>query len=318
MRSQKLFDVHFHVLAALSLLSHLVAIEPACAQQSIPYFGEEPPGKKAKPFAKDFFTTAGEAHRFGMAITDDGKERYYAVAFNDRGRFREEIRFTRYENGKWTAPKPLLDEESHKYVDPHLSPDGKRLYFIYTKPPEGTASPERPVFDIWYVNREGNGWSAPINLASPISRPVANDYYVSLTADQTVYFGSNRADAQNFDLFSAKLGTDGKYQKPLPLRGKVNTNHYEADVFVSPDESYLVFSSNGREDGMKQGDLYVSFRSENGTWSRGINMGKQINSDGNDFAPSISRDGKYLFYSRGGVINWVDSSVIEDVRSTIE
>ncbi|MFK7821853.1 MAG: TolB family protein [Planctomycetaceae bacterium] len=279
------------------------------------YFDSIPPGRKAEPFAPKFFGPLKKLTRFGMAISDDGQECYYAVALNENGRFREEIRFTHFKNGEWAKPRPLLpNEKTYKYVDPHLSPDEKRLYFIYTKPIELRGAPKRQMFDIWYVERRGSGWGQPINIGSPISTNNANEYYVSLTSKGTIYFGSNRASRNNFDLYSARLGADGRYQSPQPLAGKVNTDRYEADIFVSPDESYVVFSSSKRPDGLGQGDLYVSFKSEDGTWSAGINMGKRVNSNRQEFAPSISRDGKYLFFSSGGVIHWVDASVIEDLR----
>lgn len=289
----------------------------AIAQNSVSNLGTKPTAKEPIPLMREFFDQSGPGHRFGTAISDSGDELYYAVAFNDGGRFREEIRFTRFEAGKWTKPLPLLDEKKFKYVDPHLSPDGQRLYFIYTRPVGSSRGGRNAPFDIWYLNRKGDGWSEPVNIGMPISAPDANDYFVSLTSERSLYFGSNREEANNFDLFCSKVGADGRYLQPERLRGDVNTDHYEADVFVSPDESYLIFSSNGRADGIGDGDLYVSFRSEDGSWSRGINMGKAINSSGNDFAPSVSRDGKYLFYSRGGTIHWIAAGVIGDLRSKL-
>ena len=306
-------QIRLTIGCAIALLT-LTTNQPCSAQETSNDFGATPPGKTAEPFAPEFFATLGEGHRFGLAITDDGRERYYAVGFVQDDQFREEIRYTRYENGTWTPPKPLLDENSFKYVDPHLSPDGKRMYFIYTKPAPGTTAPEQPVFDIWYVDRQADGWSDPINIGSPISTSQAHEFFVSLTSDHTIYFGSNQADASNFDLYSARINEDGTYQKPQPLKGEVNTARYEADVFVAPDESYLIYNSNRPNDSFGRGDLYISFRRADGTWREGINMGEQINSNTNDFAPSVSRDGKYLYYSRGGVIYWVSTAVIEDLR----
>jgi len=208
----------------------------------------------------------------------------------------------------------LADEKTYKYVDPHFSPDGKRLFFIYTKPAKMENAPKRQMFDIWYVQRRGTGWSAPANVAAPISTNNAQEYFVSLTSNETIFFGSNRADAKNFDLYSARLGKDGKYENPKRLPGEVNTNRYEADVFVAPDESYVIFSSSGREDGRGQGDLYVSFKDVTGAWSAGINLGEKVNSKQEEFAPSVSRDQKALFFSRGSVIHWVSTDVIETLR----
>lgn len=311
--SQMLRTLPCLVVLGISLFSP----DPICSAQQAGgrYLGSSRPGRKAEPFAPKFFSGLKKLTRFGMAISDDGKECYYAVALNENGLFREEIRYTRFEQGSWTKPRPLLAEEKkYKYVDPHFSPDGKRLYFIYTKPADVKTAPKRQMFDIWYVERQGSGWGPPVNAGSPISTNNANEYYVSLTSKGTLYFGSNRADRNNFDLYSARLGADGRYRSPQPLAGKVNTKKYEADVFVAADESYVIFSSSRRTDGLGQGDLYVSFRNVDGTWGAGINMGSRVNSKQQEFAPSVSRDGKYLFFSSGGVIHWIDASVISELR----
>ena len=290
---------------------------PYCRAQQTDgkYLGSSLPGRKAEPFAPRFFKNLEKLTRFGMAVSDDGKECYYAVALNENGLFREEIRVTRFKDGSWTRPKPLLPNETkYKYVDPHFSPDGRRLYFIYTKPADAKKAPKRQMFDIWYVQRRGEGWGPPVNVGSPISTTDANEYYVSLTTKGTLYFGSNRDDRNNFDLYSAGPGANGRYQSPKRLAGKVNTDKYEADVFVASDESYVIFSSSGRNDGLGQGDLYISFRNTDGQWGAGINMGPRVNSKQQEFAPSVSRDGKYVFFSSGGVIHWVDASVIKDLR----
>lgn len=43
----------------------------------------------------------------------------------------------------------------------------------------------------------------------------------------------------------------------------MNTEHYEADVFVSSDEQYVIFCSE-RPGGLGKGDLYISFNDNSG------------------------------------------------------
>ena len=293
-------------------------ISTACYPQDTVYGLEStpPPKLQAKPYAPEFFAGRQNLTRFGLAISADNQRCYYAVALNDKGLFREEIRFTQQNpDGTWTEPEPLLSAETkYKYVDPHFSPDGQRLFFIYTKPADPASARPQQWFDIWYVNRTDDGWSLPVNVGAPVSTPHAHEYYVSLTSGQTMFFGSNRADPDNFDLYAAELGQDGAYQQPQTLKGEVNTSHYEADVIVAPDESYIIFSSSGREDGLGRGDLYVSFKDAEGNWSAGKNLGDGVNSEQQEFAPSLSDDQQALFFSRGGVIHWVSTSVIDAQR----
>ena len=320
MRLSHLFLEHLQVpIICIMVVGALSVLARTSVAQENSY-GLEPGlsiPENARPYAPKFFAPLKKLTRFGLAISDDNRECYFAVAFNDNAGFREEIRFTQLgSDGNWTKPKPLLPEEKkYKYVDPHFSPDGKQLYFIYTKPLNATKAPKRPRFDIWHVQRNGKGWSEPINVGLPISTNEAEEYFVSLTSEKKMFFSSNRVDRNNFDLYSARLGKNGQYEKPQPLMGSVNTDKYEADVFVAPDESYIIYSSSGREDGRGQGDLYVSFKDSAGNWSAGKNLGDQVNSKQQEFAPAISRDQKALFFSRGGVIHWVSTSVIEKLKS---
>ena len=48
------------------------------------------------------------------------------------------------------------------------------------------------------------------------------------------------------------------------------------------------------------GDLFVSFKKDDNTWTKPQNLGKPINSPGFDFAPYVTNDGKYLFFTRQG------------------
>lgn len=58
----------------------------------------------------------------------------------------------------------------------------------------------------------------------------------------------------------------------------------------------LLFGSINRPDGFGASDLYVSFLNDNGSWSEAINLGEKINTAANERFPSLSPDGRYLFF----------------------
>ncbi|HEY0741032.1 MAG TPA: hypothetical protein VGD40_06190 [Chryseosolibacter sp.] len=93
----------------------------------------------------------------------------------------------------------------------------------------------------------------------------------------------------------------------------MNTSSYEADVFVAPDESYIVFAAN-RPDGLGSGELYVSFRNDDGTWTQSKSLGNSINTETDDFCPYVTADGKYLFYASRGDIYWVSADVFKTLK----
>ena len=83
---------------------------------------------------------------------------------------------------------------------------------------------------------------------------------------------------------------------------------------IAPDESYMVFISFERPDGYGGGDLYISFREDDSTWTEARNLGEAINSEGLDYCPSISPDGTIFFFTtiemeKGDVFGWIPGSL---------
>lgn len=77
-----------------------------------------------------------------------------------------------------------------------------------------------------------------------------------------------------------------------------------------------------KEDEIRQNnDIYVYFKGKDGTRIKPINLGNAVNSNFHETCPSITPDGKYLFFSRydeeGGLSDyyWVSTKIIEDLRA---
>ncbi|GAB5523039.1 MAG: hypothetical protein Roseis2KO_09110 [Roseivirga sp.] len=272
------------------------------------YLGQKPAGKSPKLFAPNFIST--EESEFGSVFNATGNEFYYGVDVNGK----PEIRYTRLVDNEWSQPLTILPEEPYGYNDPFLSPDEKRLYFISRRPLKGQG--ELKDHDIWYVERNQEGWSNPIN-AGPNINSEGNEYYISFTKTGTMYFASNvnapeerrRSDQ---DIYYSRF-INGAFQEPVRLGTSVNTPGYEADAFVSPDEDYLIFCST-RPEGLGRGDMYISFKNIDGSWTQAVNMGDKINTKHHELCPFVTADGKYLFFTSNQDIYWVDAKVIEEFR----
>jgi hypothetical protein len=131
-----------------------------------------------------------------------------------------------------------------------------------------------------------------------------------------MYFSSNGATTKendtNFDIKSSAF-VAGKFQPSKALGDAINSAHYEADVFISPDESFIIYCSE-RPGGKGKGDLYISFKNDKGQWQPSKNMGPSINTAGYEFCPFATNDGKFFFFSRGGDIYWVAAEVIHTFK----
>ncbi len=267
------------------------------------YLGQKPPGIKPEVFAPGIVsTTQGE---FNAAFSPDGKEFYFSV---NEPSGRETMKFMTRKDNQWTPPQAVPFVSPQNDCDPLFSFDGQRLYFISTRPKKEKAGSSD--WNIWYVERTDADWSEPINIGPPVNSDV-DEYYVSLTKDGTIYFSSNRAGGLgSFDIYRSRF-VDGHYAKPENLGASINTKYLEHDPFIAPDESYILFTSVDRPEGFGTGDLYISSRRKDGTWTKSKNMGKAFNTSGYDFCPIVSPDGKYFFFTRRGDIYWVSVKAIQ-------
>ncbi len=272
------------------------------------YIDVEKPTLLPKVFAPQVISKAKQSE-FGSTFSKDGKEFFYAV--NVKGK--SELRYTKLDKGAWTSPVVLFANKKYKFADPFLSPDETELYFISDM--QLNKADTILDHDIWYAKKQNNKWSAPINAGKKINS-AKNEYYVSFTSEGTMYFSSNKNASANrehdFDIYYSKR-IAGVYQDPVKLGDAINTKRYEADVFIAPDESYIIFST-ARKDGFGNGDLYISFKNATGAWSTAKNMGAVINTKSNELCPFVSKDGKYLFYTSNSDIYWVDAKLIDSYR----
>jgi hypothetical protein len=182
-----------------------------------------------------------------------------------------------------------------------MTPDGKRLVFCSRRPLNGSGPPKADT-DFWYVDRTDKGWSAPTHLGIIVNSD-AQEYYPVFTRNGTLYFSSNREGGLGgADIYRSRY-VNGQYTKPENLGEPINSPFFEGDLFIAPDESYIIVTCYGRSESLGSGDLYLSFRQEDGSWSELTNMGSPINSEANEHCPMVSHDGKYFFFSSGRSIH---------------
>jgi Tol biopolymer transport system component len=238
--------------------------------------------------------TPGEVELFGrdlvstpyyerdIAISPEGDEIVYTLGdYNQNRRCLVSIRKV---SGGWTQPEMLEFSGKYKDLEPFITPDGNRLFFVSDRPVFGDST--RHDFNIWYAERQGNSWGEPMALDTIINTP-GQEYYPSVSEAGNLYFTAAKKGGPGLEDIYMSAYSDGSFQTPVALSEAVNSAFYEFNAYISPDENLIVFSSYGREDGFGGGDLYFSRKDEDGIWRQAENMGEAINSEKIDFCPFI-------------------------------
>lgn len=228
---------------------------------------------------------------FASTFTPDG----HAVVFTKFAPPRPmTLMISRWQRGAWSAPSPLPFSGRYRDLDPAFTPDGRRLYFSSARPSGPSPADTLTAVDTWYVDRIGDEWGEPIRLGEPVNSTDV-DMYPNVTRRGALYFDSRRSGVRR-EVYRAAPQADGSFGQPLLLDATINADSGASNLFVDPDERYVVFGA-VRPEGRGSSDLYLSVRTGDG-WSRPRNLGPLVNTDATEFCPFVSGDGRYLFFTR--------------------
>ena len=142
-------------------------------------------------------------------------------------------------------------------------------------------------------------------LPSPLNE-FALQYFPVLTADGKQLFFTRRTGtttSDKEDIFSSQYLPVGEWTFPQSISSKINSSFNEGTCSVTADGKFLIFTSCDAPDSQGSCDLYSAEKVE-GEWQDPKNMGFRINSSFWDSQPSLSADGRLLFFSsdrRGGL-----------------
>ncbi|MGD0710867.1 MAG: OmpA family protein [Bacteroidales bacterium] len=158
----------------------------------------------------------------------------------------------------------------------------------------------------------------PVNMGDSINTNLS-EYQPAITADeQTLVFTrliprgpeyENTGNPSQEDFYISHKDNDSTWSKAVSLGPPMNTPGNEGAQCFSPDGKYLYFTACDRPDGIGSCDLYYS-KKVGDHWGVPLNMGTIVNSSNWDSQPSISSDGKTLYFSsnrpggKGGMDIW--------------
>eukprot|EP01029_Cantina_marsupialis_P017968 TRINITY_DN4076_c0_g1_i1.p2 TRINITY_DN4076_c0_g1~~TRINITY_DN4076_c0_g1_i1.p2 ORF type:complete len:665 (+),score=82.64 TRINITY_DN4076_c0_g1_i1:3649-5643(+) len=140
----------------------------------------------------------------------------------------------------------------------------------------------------------------PVNLGEAINSEY-DEYWPSLTADEEVLVFT-RLSPQEKEVklkwqedFWVSYKTDSIWRPAQELSASINTKSNEGAQSITADGQYMYFTACNRSTGYGRCDIYYSVR-EGDHWSVPFNIGKPVNSAAWDAQPSISADGRILYF----------------------
>ena len=185
-------------------------------------------------------------------------------------------------------------------INPVISPDGKTLYYARISHPQNTHG-DKGSQDIWYSEKDPGGqWGPGRRMAFPLNKEDYNCLY-SITPDGSTMlvkgaYVSGNYETRGFSISKRAANGWGVPQK-INLPGYEGMSKGQFDCgFLSSDGKTLLMAfsekKNSRED-----DVYVSFRQKDGSWSKPMNLGADINLNSTETTPFLAPDGVTLYFS---------------------
>lgn len=171
---------------------------------------------------------------------------------------------------------------------PRFSPDGAAIYITSNRPLPGET--EAGDMNIWRVPRTSTGWGRPELVDSAVNSE-AQDIHPSVSASAIWVASSREGGFGRSDLY--RVGEDGEVRHPgAPLNDALS----QPDLWISPDETWMILAITDHPGGYGGDDLYVS-RREGAEWSAPVNLGPEINTPEYEYGPWVSADGAYLLFT---------------------
>lgn len=292
------------------------AQETESSERYSSYFGQKPPGLEPVKLLPEILTS--EKHPHGqLAFSPDGKLALWSAMLADGPE--QTIFFSTYNGQNISRPEIAPFAYQSGNGGPTFMPDGNRLFFSAQLPTEKNSA--RHPSAIYYVDKTETGWTSPVIINATVDTLMTKGQ-VSVARNGNIYFSGRILTEQAPNIYICRH-SNGEYQKPEKITGPLSTIMLLVDPWIDPDEKFMLFSFPPEEGSLIVTDIGISFPDKKGEWSRPVRLNKKINTEVFERFPSLSGDGKYLFfirsYSRQFVSDqahfyWVSVKNIEELK----
>lgn len=203
--------------------------------------------------------------------------------------------FTRssLQNGIFDKGEEMPRPFNYKYNNggATITADNRTMYFVIC------ANNQVEYCDIWKSELKDGFWQPFVNAGSAINSDSWDSQPTISYDGKTLIFASNRPGGLGgVDLYVCYKQENGQWGQAINMGHEINTSDNELTPFLHSDSQTLYFSSKGHK-GLGGYDIFYSKKDSNGKWSSPKNIGKPINTEGDDVSFFVSLDGKTGYYS---------------------
>lgn len=201
--------------------------------------------------------------------------------------FNEDLGIWEFDEG---FPINEFENVVNKPTKVSLTADNKQMYFSYLDKASGK-------YQIYCSHSVGGVWSKPENIGNIVNDATANLVDPFITADgNTLYFSSDKKGGQGgYDIWVTHKSKNGSWLKPTNFGKRVNTPLNEYSPYLHPDNNSFYFSSNGWKGFGGQDLFYINLNEI--TMKEPLNIGQEINTEGNENEIMLKKDGKTAYRS---------------------
>lgn len=253
-----------------------------------------------------------EYQELAPIITPDGKRLYFTRhghPANFGSSKKQDIWYSDIDsNGQFTPPyilPPPINNEMHNFAFV-TTPDGRSLILGNVYLPDGSLKK-----GVSIAKYNGKDWDFPQEIVieglNNINERTA--YFLAFNGKVMLLSFEDENSYGGMDLYVSFLQENGKFSKPLNLGPFINTADDETSPFLAYDDETLFFASAGYP-GYGGLDIFMSRRLDSTwqKWSKPINLGKLVNSEGWDAYFTIPASGEYAYF-----VSTKNSYVKEDI-----
>ncbi|HZT03433.1 MAG TPA: hypothetical protein VFA39_14330 [Steroidobacteraceae bacterium] len=247
---------------------------------------------------------SGPANDAAATFTPDGRTVYFFRANGEDYAIME----SHLAGSRWSQPQIAPFSGHWRDLEPAMAPDGSYLIFASSRPIDGSDKPIDGHWGgqlhagrgghLWRVDRQGDGWSAPVLLPATVNR-LDSTFSPAIAADGSLYFMAATGPGGRFQLFYSQFKR-GQYRTPELLPPTAD-RYGGFDPAVAPDQSFIVFGSARPPAPPHQSYAFVAFRTD-GHWGRAIPLDPAVNSLGGIIELRLGPDGHTLYLTSNHVV----------------